>query len=736
MQRLRSSALGAAALAILLAGCGGGGASAPVPGPAITPPAKGPTGSADARFVFSIPAPSAKPSGAKRGPRYISSATRSIVVSVTPAAGGSAVSATIDVGSSACAAGSGGAQTCTLTVAAPVGSDTFVVTLYDAAGGSGNVLSTGSMTQSVQAHVANVFPLTLGGTIATLSFAIENAYLPVVDGGTTSVNVVAKDAAGNQIVGDFTTPVTIGAASGLTVTGATTMNSSADTHVSVRYDGASKTALALTATSGSVSGSGSIVPASHVKYYTDPGAPANGDLFMMVPGPDGALYFGNLGPHAADGSVLSGTQPGAIGRLDPATGTVTDVAIAGLDPIGLLFVGNDLYFAEQNSSAVGRIANAGAGGFTASNYSHAVLHKSSPGVLPSARNGFDAPRSLAFAAGQVYVTTNFGNEIASFDPTAWTAAAGPTFSYVPMSTTTPNGRYGLRPFGITVGADGNLYISDAGYFKYGYVTKLVPGATSTAADVIDPVPGTNTGYDGSYPEPAGLRFITTGADGKLYLTWSGNGVPNPPTLTQYDGGSSFTALPLPGSLYTQPDAIKPGSGSTVVFNDLGIGAVGVYDTAARQFREYPMNGFAAGPIGEFPDDVVDLGDGTYWFTNQVPNLAGSPAPQIGHLVLAQGWTVFPESSALHIDGLGPTGAIMLGIGEAASSHDTFTVTSATPLLCTVTALQAYANDYEVTGVAPGSCTVSVTDQTNRTVTVPIQITQNTVTISGHRRLPR
>ncbi len=686
--------------------------------------------------MFTIPAPAAQLGAAKRAPRYISTATKSIAVSATPVGGGSAASATIDVGSSACAAGSGGAQTCTLTLAAPVGSDVFAVSLYDAPGGTGHVLSTGTMTQTVQAHVANVFPLTLGGTIATLSFAIANPYLPVVDGGTTTADVVAKDAAGNQIVGDFATPITVTAASGLTITGTTTMNSSADTHLSVRYDGASKSALALSATSGSVSGSGAIVPTSHVKYYADAGAPANGNLFMVVAGPDGALYFGNTGPRSANGSVAAGTQPGAIGRLDPATGTVTEVAIAGLNPIGLLFVGNDLYIAEQNSSSVGRITNAGAGGFNAGNYAHAVLHNAAPGVIPNNNNRYDAPRELAFAAGRVYVTTLGANEIASFDPTTWTAAAGPAFSYVPMSTTTANGPYGLRPQGITVGADGNLYITNATYLKYGYVTKLVPGATSTAADVIDPVPGTNSGYDGTYPEPAGLRFITTGADGKLYITWAGNGVPSPPALTQYDGGSAFTALPLPGSLYSQPDAIKPGSGSTVVFNDLGIAGVGVYDTSTKLFREYPMNGFAAGPVAEYPNDVVDGGDGTYWFTNQVPDLVGSPAPQIGHLVLAQGWNVFPEGSALHIDGLGTTGAIMLGIGEAASSHDTFTVSSTTPALCSVASLPSYPNDYAVTGLAPGACTVTVTDQTNRTVTVPIQVTQNTVTISGHRRLAR
>ena len=733
MQNIRPRTLAGAALALTLAACGGGGSTqgSAVPVTASpSQPAGTVGGTAEARFVFTIPNPPAT-SSAKRAPRYISASTQSIGVTATPAGGGSAASATVNVGSSNCTTGTSG-QTCTLVVAAPVGSDVFVVKMYDAPNGTGNVLSTGTMTQTVQAHVANIFPLILGGTIASLAFSIDKPNLPVVDGGSATVTVIAKDAGGNQIVGGFSTPITVSLPAGLSLTsGSTTISDSSGSQLGVHYDGVSKTALALTATSGSVTGTASIVPTSHVKYYSPAQLQPKALTFMMVKGPDGALYFGDGGVASVNGNTVSGTTPGAIARLDPATGTVTEVAIAGINPIGLLFVGNDLFIAEQNSSSVGRIAGAGNGGFSASNYAQVVLHKATPGVFPNSSNHLDAPRTLTLAGGKIYVALYQGNEIGVIDPAAWTGATTPV-TYVAMSTTTQNGKFGLRPNGITTAGDGNVYITNATLTKYGYVSKLVPGSTTTS-DVIDPIAGVNTAAN--YPEPTGLRFISAGADGGLYITWTSyNGVPNPPGLTRYDGNTTFTLLPLPGPLSTQPDSIKPGSGSTVVFNDLGLASVGVYDTSNGTFRQYPMNGFAAGPNAQYPNDVVDYGDGSYWFTNQVPNLTGAPAPQVGHLVLAAGWNVFPEGNALHIDGLGGANGLMLGIGESAASHDTFTVVSATPSICSVAQPPSYANDYVVTGVASGACSITVTDQNHRTVTVPIAVTANSVTISGTRRI--
>jgi hypothetical protein len=85
-------------------------------------------------------------------------------------------------------------------VLAPIGSDTFTVKLYDGLSGSGNLLSTGSLTQTI-AYQNNTVSVTFNGVVAALTVALNPTSVTVGTSTTVAVTVNALDADGNTIVG-------------------------------------------------------------------------------------------------------------------------------------------------------------------------------------------------------------------------------------------------------------------------------------------------------------------------------------------------------------------------------------------------------------------------------------------------------------------------------------------------------------------------------------------------------
>jgi hypothetical protein len=183
----------------LLAGCGGGGGTMPPP-----PPAHGTQG-AKVAFSITIPAKS-QTQGASRRPLYVSSGTQSISIVVTPSGGNALPTQTFNVTptSSGCATASGGAITCTETVDAGVGSDTFAVSCYSGTGGAGSVLATGSTTQTIVINTTNSVNVTLGGVIASLTVVAPSTILengPNPRSYTIPIGLIAKDPSGATIIG-------------------------------------------------------------------------------------------------------------------------------------------------------------------------------------------------------------------------------------------------------------------------------------------------------------------------------------------------------------------------------------------------------------------------------------------------------------------------------------------------------------------------------------------------------
>jgi hypothetical protein len=212
-----------------LAACGGG--SSPSGSPALPPaPRLG-----QAQFSLVIPAQTSI-AGRKR-PKYISPATQSVSISVT---GESPVIANVTPGSPGCTTSSSGTS-CTITVPAPFGQDTFTVTLFSGQNGTGSILASGTVSANI----------VLGGTVPTISITLNSVVSsvvitlgnpsPLVGTATTiPVTVTAKDNTGATIIapGSYTEAIqlTDSDTSGHTALSATTVNGPSDV-ITLSYDG-------------------------------------------------------------------------------------------------------------------------------------------------------------------------------------------------------------------------------------------------------------------------------------------------------------------------------------------------------------------------------------------------------------------------------------------------------------------------------------------------------------------
>src|ERR1700681_828314 len=184
MEAFRVSLCLAAAVVLTACGGGGGGSSSSVLPATSAPGGNGPS-SAPASVAISIAIPPASAaSAARRRARYISDATKSIAVTF-----------------------SGSRQTadcttmCNLTLTVVPGTITFTVSLYDAAGGVGNLLSTGTTTAAIAQGQQNTVAITFGGVVAKVGISLGTTTVTAGSAATIPVTVTAQDAAGYTIVG-------------------------------------------------------------------------------------------------------------------------------------------------------------------------------------------------------------------------------------------------------------------------------------------------------------------------------------------------------------------------------------------------------------------------------------------------------------------------------------------------------------------------------------------------------
>src|SRR5262249_58494553 len=134
-----------------------------------------------------------------------------------------------------------------VTVQAPSGTVRFTLTLYDGLNATGNILSTGSATQTVSGGGFSVSVTTLG-RIAKIALAIAPAGVTFYVGipATATLTASASDSDGNVIVGTYESPIALSAStSGAFTLSGTSFTASGQT-ITLTYSGASSPPVTIT----------------------------------------------------------------------------------------------------------------------------------------------------------------------------------------------------------------------------------------------------------------------------------------------------------------------------------------------------------------------------------------------------------------------------------------------------------------------------------------------------------
>ncbi len=231
--------------ATLVAGCSHNGSSSATLPAAQSAPTR-------ARVSVSILVP--RSVQRTRHPAYVSPSTSALSISVNAA---TPVVVQLTPGSPGCSATLQG-LTCTVSVDAPVGQDSFDVITLDAGGAA---LSQATVLATIVAGKANVLLLTLDGIVTKIVVSIANPHPPVGTATTVPVVVTAQDAGNNTIIGPGTydNPITLSDADPQGATTLSTTNVSApSTTVTLSYNGQPM------ATPATIGASAAGVPASSV----------------------------------------------------------------------------------------------------------------------------------------------------------------------------------------------------------------------------------------------------------------------------------------------------------------------------------------------------------------------------------------------------------------------------------------------------------------------------------------
>jgi streptogramin lyase len=525
-----------------LAACGGSHSVPPV-APTTSPsgtstavPSPG-ASAVNATFVIAISAP-ATPAVRQRED------TPAATASIRIASGSTTlVTANVAAGSSSCTSQSGGGRNCSITAAVPNGTDTFAITAYDGANGTGTVLASGSVIATVSASAATI-DVALTGTAAKLEVSLANAYPPVGASASTDVIVDELDADGNIILGAFPSNVTLADSdtSGATTLSSTTVTSAASTST-LSYTGA---APFLTATiTASTSGLGSAtttfapVPAFLATYQ----APSDPPPLVFL-----SLEFADIA-YGPDGNMwVVSADPAEIVKVTP-NGTMTQYALSSSSaaPSGLV-VGADgnLWFAEQQNNAVGKLVIATG---VVTNY-----------PLPTGTAGYAQPYCVTLGKdGNIWFADQANDVAGSVTPTG-------TVTEYPLPANDD-------VYGITSGPDGNLWMSDQGN------NTIVKMSTAGAVLGSFAIPTANAHPWGIIGGPDGNVWFTEDAAGKISrITPSG-------TIAEFSTptGSSST----PSHLAVGPDGrIWYGE----MGNETGIGKIGYITTDGSQSRDFVGDG--------------------------------------------------------------------------------------------------------------------------------------------------
>ena len=501
--------LGAAMLAALVAGCSGGGGST-APRASVVPQQPVSKGTASVTFTMKW---NTGTQSTGRAPKYVPATARSVSVTVN-----NGVPQYLNAPAS------------TIVIDAPIGTDTFNFATYDEQNGQGNVLSRASVTKTIVSGGANTVTAVLNGVVVSLTVALSN---PAPNAGvpaTVNVNVSAKDADGNTIVGpgDYSTPVRLSISddtnSGTLSLSTTTLPNSSTT-ATLTYNGGTLNsglpdgpiAFVVARATGVATQAAAFTPTPTFYQFSIPVA-ANRPQWIAA-GSDGNMWFTEF-----PGNTVAKITPAGVVTECPAIPT------AASNPQGIIGASDgNLWFTEFAGSKITRVT-------TACAYTEF-----------STLFAGDGPQLLTDRGdGNVWFTGFTGNHVGFQGITS--GVSGET------TVPTPNS----HPYGIAPAPDLNLYFTENAVDQLGRIPMLfgaiteVPIATGSAPTQIVRGPATETSCGGGpcmwftefgtsrvarlnpagWPAPTIDEFptttassnpigITAGKDGALWFTESG-----------------------------------------------------------------------------------------------------------------------------------------------------------------------------------------------------------------------
>ncbi len=543
------------ALSLALVGCGGsagGVGNAALPGAGSTRPM------VDARLVITIPQRTATSAGS-RAPAYVSPSTQSLTVQVD---GGTPTAQNLTSGSPNCSVGGPlSALTCTVPIAASAGSHTFTFTTYDGLGGTGNVLSTNAVTQTIVANQTNSIDVTLAGVPASLQVLAVGSSTGITGSVGTglqlagvlsaSFSVVPLDADGNIIIGPGAPTIAASITGASTGLGATVVPNAANPN--------EFTVSALAPGSGTFSVTATPAIASA-------GTPLSATVPLTFEAVTTTIAGQSFNPGFTDGTGTAAHFNGVAGiAYDSATGDLyvtdtTNCAVRSVTP------GNG----TANSGTVVTLAGSPTCGFA-------------DGTGTAAH--FNAPIGDAYdsATGYIYITDLSNCAIRQLAPGSGTAGSGAVVTVAGgagcgFADGTGTAAMFSHPAGVAYDpANGDLYVTDDGNCT---VREIVPGnGTAGSATVVTIAGSTTCGFtDGTgaaarFNHPASIAYDPVNGD--LYVTDNGNCAIR--QVTPGNGtANSGTVTTLAGSTC----GFAQGTGTSVKFGE----ASGIaYDSASGNF---------------------------------------------------------------------------------------------------------------------------------------------------------
>ena len=583
----------AVALASAVAACGSGGISNL---PAVHASSVAAPSSAKILATIRIAIPKRNRHGRIHG-HYVSSATQSIAIAVTPKSG-PVLNFNADLTpatNSNCVAGLISPLICTIALSLPPGSYTATFATYDGLLQGGNAPNNPPSGNELSAHQS--VPL----TIAT---GKPNAISVVLDGIPTGVALVPDASAGmsGNMSGGFSLSKCFSSAK-VSVLGVDAGNNyilgpgapvpsltSNDTaHVAVATPAPSapnqfrlsrpnlpsgNSVVKLTAKVTPAAASGGALQSADVNItftgdicgvFTEFAVPtASSGLFGIGSGPDQAMWF-------------TENSQNKIGRIPTSATTgspgITEYALAtGLGPEGIT-TGPDgnLWFTETANSQIGTSTPGG----TITEFATGITSGSSPESIVTGPDG------------ALWFDEVVGNKIGRI-PTSATANNPSVSEY---AITTP----GSFPADITNGPDGALWFTECAVSQLGRIT--TGGTISFEAPTFTPS-----------SQPFG---IVTGPDGALWYTEFGISKIGKKTVD--NSGNTDYAIPTAGSY---PEFITVGPDGAMWFTENSGNKIGRITTAGA-ITEFTIPTANALPVG-----IAKGPDGAVWFVERGGNKIG------------------------------------------------------------------------------------------------------------------